>query len=174
MSFCLVGSEMCIRDRYKAIHTLKNGRASGPDGMISEFLKNSAGGVVPFLIRSLNKLFCAGCNPDDWSEAATQPLHTKKATRTYLTSTEARPCCTQAASSVSIHYQYQQKVNSIVRRSIRAKPVSNRSYSTVDHLFTLVVLIQKQLCNHRKLHVAFVDFRKAFDSVIRTDFWNIL
>ena len=37
-------------------------------------------------------------------------------------------------------------------------------YSTVDHLCTLVALIQKQLSSHRKLCVAFIDFRKAFES----------
>ena len=51
---------------------------------------------------------------------------------------------------------------------------SRKRYSTVDHLFTLVALIQKQLCNHRTLYVAFIDFRKAFDSVVRTKLWNIL
>ena len=37
-----------------------------------------------------------------------------------------------------------------------------------------MALIHKQLCNHRKLYVAFTDFRKAFDSVVRTRLWNIL
>ena len=61
--------------------------------------------------------------------------------------------------------------NSIIRESQAA---SRKRYSTVDHLFTLVALIQKQLCNHRKLYFAFIDFRKAFDSVVRTKLWNIL
>ena len=61
--------------------------------------------------------------------------------------------------------------NSIIRES---QAGSRKRYSTVDHLFTLVALIQKQLCNHRKLYVAFIDFRKAFDSVVRTKLWNIL
>ena len=40
--------------------------------------------------------------------------------------------------------------------------------------FTLLALIQKQLLRHRKLYVAFIDFRKAFDTVCRTKLWNIL
>ena len=49
-----------------------------------------------------------------------------------------------------------------------------KNYSTIDHLFTIVAIIQKQLSCHRKLFVAFVDFRKAFDSVVRKNLWKIL
>ena len=49
-----------------------------------------------------------------------------------------------------------------------------KTYSTSDHLFTLLALIQKQLLCHKKLYVAFIDFRKAFDSVIRSKLWAIL
>ena len=40
-------------------------------------------------------------------------------------------------------------------------------YSTVDHIFTLYALVQKYLMKNSKLYVAFVDFIKAFDSVIK-------
>ena len=35
-------------------------------------------------------------------------------------------------------------------------------------------LIQKQMLHHIKLYVAFIDFRKAFDSVIRSELWTVL
>ena len=54
---------------------LKNSEATGPDGIISEFFKNAAGSIVPFLVLYLNKLFASGSYPDEWSEAITQPLH---------------------------------------------------------------------------------------------------
>ena len=46
--------------------------------------------------------------------------------------------------------------------------------STFDHIFTLLALIQKQLLRHRKLYVAFIDFRKAFDTISRTKLWTVL
>ena len=42
-----------------------------------------------------------------------------------------------------------------------------KDYSTVDHMFTLMAMIQKQFALNRKLYVAFVDFDKAFDSISR-------
>ena len=41
-----------------------------------------------------------------------------------------------------------------------------RNYCTTDHIFTLYAIIQSCLCRKgRKLYVAFVDFKKAFDNV---------
>ena len=49
-----------------------------------------------------------------------------------------------------------------------------RGYSTVDHMFTLLALIQKQFSYNRKLYVPFIYFEKAFDSVNRNFLWPIL
>ena len=41
-----------------------------------------------------------------------------------------------------------------------------KNYSTVDHIFVLNAIVQKHLEKRgAKMYVAFVDFRKAFDSV---------
>ena len=37
--------------------------------------------------------------------------------------------------------------------------------STIDHIFTLQVAIEKQLVNKSKLHIAFIDFKKPYDTV---------
>ena len=50
----------------------------------------------------------------------------------------------------------------------------SQTNSAIDHLFTIVATIQKQISYHIKLFVAFVDFRKAFDSVVRKNVWTIL
>lgn len=47
-------------------------------------------------------------------------------------------------------------------------------YSTIDHIFTLFAIIQKQFVNNRKLYVAFIDFEKAFESISRKLLWPVL
>ena len=42
-----------------------------------------------------------------------------------------------------------------------------RTYSTIDHIFTLRCLIDQARVRKRRLHCCFVDFRKAFDTVPR-------
>ena len=49
-----------------------------------------------------------------------------------------------------------------------------KKYSTVDHIFTLSSMVQKQLLNRKKLYVAFIDFRKAYDSINREKLWEVL
>ena len=49
-----------------------------------------------------------------------------------------------------------------------------KDYSTVDHIFTLLAIVQKQLSLNRKLCVAFIDFEKAFDSISRKLLWPFL
>ena len=55
-----------------------------------------------------------------------------------------------------------QKENKIVESQAGFR----KNYSTTDHIFTLYAIAQKYLCRKgHKLYVAFVDFKKAFDSV---------
>ena len=46
--------------------------------------------------------------------------------------------------------------------------------STTDHIFTLFSMIQRHLLRNKKLYVAFIDFRKAFDFISHCKLWPIL
>ena len=48
-----------------------------------------------------------------------------------------------------------------------------KGYSTVDHIFTLTSMIIKKL-NSKRGYVAFVDYKKAFDTVNREALWDVL
>ncbi|MCB4781007.1 MAG: hypothetical protein LGB62_07350 [Sulfurovum sp.] len=49
-----------------------------------------------------------------------------------------------------------------------------KNYSTIDHMFTLLALVQKQFSLNCELYVAFIDFEKAFDPVNRKLLWPVL
>ena len=46
-----------------------------------------------------------------------------------------------------------------------------KGYSTIDHIFTLRCLLDLFKNSNKKLHCAFVDYKKAFDSINRTSLW---
>ena len=49
-----------------------------------------------------------------------------------------------------------------------------KGYSTVDNAFVLHSVIHRHLNKSKKVYAAFIDFRKAFDSVKRETLWNVL
>ena len=159
---------------YAAIRALKNGKAAGPDGIISEFFKNSASIVVPFLVKYLNKLFSLGLYPDAWSEAIIHPLFKKgdpNVPDNYRGISLLNIC-----SKIYSYILNKRLVTWIEENNIidETQAGFRKGHSTVDHIFTLMAIIQKQLSYHKKLYVAFIDFRKAFDSIVRMKLWTVL
>ena len=49
-----------------------------------------------------------------------------------------------------------------------------KDYSTIDPIFTLFSLVQRYLMRHKKLYVAFIDFRKAFNFIQCAKLWSVL
>ena len=51
-----------------------------------------------------------------------------------------------------------------------------KGYSTIDHIFTLITMVKSKLDSRRgdKVYVAFIDEKKAFDTVDRDKLWETL
>jgi hypothetical protein len=157
-----------------ALRKIKNRKAAGPDGIIGEFLKTSCEKVVDFFVTFLNALFDKGIFPDYWCESITFPLYKKGDANN-----------TNNYRGISISDIGSKVFSTIINRRLQEFVEDNnitgehqagfkRGYSTIDHMFTLLALIQKQFSFNRKLYVAFIDFEKAFDSINRNLLWPIL
>jgi hypothetical protein len=157
-----------------AIKVLKLKKASGPDGISGEFYKFAAPCVVLFLTKFFNAVFDSGKFPSSWSESIIHPLHKKGNIHS--------PDNYRGISLLNISSKlYTYILNRRLTLWIEQNGLLNESqagfrkgYSTIDHLFTLYALAQKQLSNHCKLYAAFIDFKKAFDLVNRKQIWIAL
>jgi hypothetical protein len=158
----------------EAIRCLKNNKAAGLDGIPGEIFKISADYVVEFLTKYFNKLFETGTFPEEWTESLIFPLHKKGDVDS--------PDNYRGISLLNISGKLYSHVlnrrltdwaekNNLIHE---AQAGFRRQYSTIDHIFTLLACVQRQLLNHNKLYVAFIDFKKAFDFVDRVRLWNIL
>ena len=49
-----------------------------------------------------------------------------------------------------------------------------KGYATIDHVFTLKTIIDIYLSRKKRLYCAFVDFKKAFDTIWRVGLWSKL
>ena len=157
-----------------AIRKLKNNKTAGPDGIIGEMLKYAGELVIQFLIKFFNKLFDEGIFPDNWCESIILPLF-KKGPPNDPNNYRGISLCDISSKL------YSSIVNSRLQEWIEQNDVIGecqagfrKNYSTIDHIFTLMAMIQKQFSLNRKLYVAFIDFEKAFDSISRKLLWPIL
>jgi hypothetical protein len=157
-----------------AFRKLKNRKAAGPDGIISEILKNSSEKVVDFFLKLFNTLFDCGEFPQNWTESIILPLFKKGNVNN---PNNYRGICLSNIScklfSVIINNRLQEWVE---ENNLTGEQQAGfkKGYSTVDHMFTLLAFVQKQFSLNRKLYVAFIDFEKAFDSINRNILWPIL
>ena len=132
---------------YTAVRALKNGKAAGPDGIIGEFFKHSATFVVPFLVVVFlnTRLFTTDSYPQAWSEAMIHPLLKKGDAN--------NPDNYRGISLLNICSKlYSHILNNRLNKWIEENEIVDecqtgfrKNYSTIDHLFTIAAIVQKQL-----------------------------
>ena len=121
-----------------------------------------------------NKLFNTGTFPSEWSESVILPIYKKGDFNS--------PNNYRGISLLNVGGKlYSYILNKRLTQWIEDNKMLNEAqagfrqgYSTIDHVFTLLALVQKQLLSHGKLYVCFIDFKKAFDLVDRNTLWLIL
>jgi len=152
----------------KSIKKLKRGKSGGLDGVVPEMIKDAGDGIVVFLTALFNEVFRSGEYPEVWSKAIIVPIHKKGDTNAAdnyrgisLLSTLGK-CYTSILNSRLYSWL---ETNSKIHES---QAGFRRGYTTSDHVFTLYSVTHKYLSKRgHKLYVAFIDLRKAFDSVSR-------
>ena len=170
----ILDQDITLQEVLFAISALKDNKAAGPDGFSGEFYKFAAPELTLFLTSFFNRLFQTGSFPFEWSEAIIQPIH-KKGDRN----------CPDNYRGISLLSVCSKLYSYILNRRLtkwveehklldEAQAGFSKNYSTVDHIFTLLSLIQKQFCRDGKVYCAFIDFKKAFDLVDRCCLWAIL
>ena len=167
-------ADISVSEVEDAIKAVKNGKASGIDGLSGEFYKYSSPCVTLFLTKLFNKLFDSGTYPTNWCEAVMQPIHKKgdvNSPDNYRGISLLNSCSKLYSFILNRRLTIWVEDNQLLHE---AQAGFRKDYSTIDHIFSLLSLVQKQLLNHSKLYVAFIDFRKAFDYVNRNHLWFVL
>ena len=165
-------TEQEIKD---SIARLKTGKASGLDKISAEMLKSGGTLIITFLIRLFNEIFSTGHYPQEWAKSIIIPIYkkgNKKLTDNYrgISFTSVLSKCYVSIINKRI-YNWLEKSNKITESQAGFR----RHYSTTDHIYTLFTIIQEHLSKRkRKLYVAFVDLRKAFDMVAHNKLLDII
>ena len=156
--------------RY-AINTLKRGKSPGFDGLISDFFIDAKDFIAPFLLKMYNVIFESAIYPESCAKGLIVPIH-KKGDKgdpnnyrgITLISTFAKIFLLVLRNRLNLWCEENTIFNDF-QFGLR------NQRSTSDCIFILHSLIQKVLKQNSKMYCAFVDYEKAFDTVVRDALW---
>ena len=182
--FCASGADSCddpsfeeldIAITFEEIETvikaLKRSKSSGLDGLLNEYFMESYDIIGGHLVDLFNAILNSGHFPDSWSVGILVPLHKKgdfQDPNNYRGITLVS-CLAKIFTGV---------LNSRMSKWVENNDVISDSQfgfrsgrSTVDAIFVLNAVVQKILNEKGRLYCAFIDLKKAFDSIYLNGLW---
>lgn len=166
-TFNLLDTIIKDKEILNSISKLKNNKASGLDTIRNEMLKIGASTFLPCLKKLFNLIFSSGFYPSSWAMGYISPI--------FKTGDNSKPDNYRGITITSnIGKLFNMVLNNRLDTFLEENQVITnvqigftKNARTSDHMFVLKSLIDKYTnMKGGKLYTCFVDFQKAFDSVI--------
>jgi len=155
-----------VEEVVKCINGLPNGKSGGLDGYTYEIIKASVASMGHCLTCMYNKILKCGVFPEEWGKGMLTMIHKKGSTedpKNYRGISLLPVLCkvfTKLLNNRLVEYAEAENMQAEEQAAYR------KGYSTVDQIYVLQSLVQKQLCKKGgRYYVIFIDFAAAFDSV---------
>ena len=149
------------------IRKLKNGKASGCDGINNEIIKSASKILVPILCDIFNQLLKLEHYPIQWATGLIVPLH-KSGVRD--DPNNFRGITINSCLSKIYTFLLNERLTLFCEENkiIEYNQVGFRKgFRTADQVFTLKTIIDESFSRGEKLYACFIDFKKAYDTVWR-------
>ena len=151
-----------------ALRKSKNNNAAGLDGLPVEFYKYSGVVLDNLLVALFNWIFENGHYPDEWCEGTINPIHKKD--DIMILENYRKITIIPALGKI---FETVQNNRTIYAKNILGMedPFQNgfkHDAGATDNAFLLNGLIDIGSARKRPLYVCYIDFKSAFDKVIRT------
>ncbi|MEW8548127.1 MAG: reverse transcriptase family protein, partial [Candidatus Thiodiazotropha sp.] len=159
----------------QAIKSLKNNKACADDLIRNEFIKASESIFMPIYVRLFNIVLDTGCVPEIWTKGFIVPIFKNKGSKENPDNYRGitiLSCMGKLFTSI-----LNARINDFLESyGILGEEQAGfrKTYGTNDHLFNLKCLIDLFLFKKKRLFCAFIDYKKAFDSVDRAALWHKL
>ncbi|MEW8547527.1 MAG: reverse transcriptase family protein, partial [Candidatus Thiodiazotropha sp.] len=153
------------------IKSLKHGKACGADNLLNEYFLEAGDILLSHLTELFNLLLDTGCFPESWADGIIIPLFKKgnvDDVSNYRGITLVS-CLSKLFTAVLNH-----RIMAWCDKNSKISDAQfgfRKGFSTVDAIFTLHSLIENMINSNKRLYCAFVDMKKAFDSVYRNALW---
>ena len=156
----------------KVIDKLKNGKAAGVDTIPNEALKNSTPEFVSALVKLFNNIKKEGKAPEAWKEGRLVLIH-KKGSLTDMGN--YRPLTVLASMSGLFSRVLNKRLTEVVEDKGILGEVQQgfrKNRRGADNTFVLNTIIMKGTATKKRPHLAYLDIKKAYDSVSRLELWT--
>lgn len=175
MANVMLNSEFTLEELGLVVRKMKQGKAAGADGIINEFIKSTFEKLKNVYCKLFNLILKVGVVPEVWTIGFIVPLYKNKGSK-------GDPDNYRGITLMSCMGKFfTSALNNRLTNYIEAfgvlednQSAFRKENSTTDHIFTLHQLIELYLHKKKRVYAAFIDYRKAFDSVNRVALWQKL
>jgi hypothetical protein len=158
-----------------ALRALKNGKSCGADNVLNEYLKYGGDNLICVLTKLFNLVLESGLIPEAWAVGIIIPIYKGKGDignpdnhRGITLLSCVGKLFTGLLNQRLTDYLDDLGILELNQAGFR------KGHGTTDHIFTLKCLMDMFLSKNKRMYCAFVDYRKAFDTVDRTALWHKL
>ena len=170
----ILNSKITAEEIFLRVKELKNGKACGTDDILNEFIKSTFNEMKLVYVDLFNRILNTGQIPESWTIGMIMPIYKNKGDKADFDNYRGitiLSCLGKLFTSVINDRldRYANEVNLINENQTGFR----KNYSTLDHIFLLHNIIDIFINkNEQKLYCAFVDYKKAFDTVWRSALWH--
>ena len=164
-------TDISTEEVHLAIDRMKDGKASGADGLCAELFKNLDAITLRTLTKLFNKVFQLAAS---WAQVLIIPIYKS-----------GEPDCANNYRGITLLPVIAKLFSAVLENRIQIWATKERiipiyqfgfrkGHRTSDPVFVLNSLLEKTKWKHKRLFCCFIDFQKAFDSVSHGLLWKKL
>ena len=157
----------------EAVNKLKGGKAAGVCNVSAEMLKGGGEAMIHGLHAVLSAVWQSGTIPPDWKRGLVVPIWKGKGCRQDCNNYRGITLLS-VPGKVLAHLLLMRIRSQLLKYQRPEQSGFTPGKSTTDRILALRVLVERRLEFQQGLLAAYVDLRKAFDSVHRETLWDIL
>ncbi|KAI4889447.1 hypothetical protein NFI96_002246 [Prochilodus magdalenae] len=148
------------------ISKLKPKKASGPDGILPEMIRNTSRKFQSAILKLFNMILSVGYFPDIWSKGLITPIF--KSGDKFDPNNYRGICVNSNLGKLLCSIINSRLLDFLMKHSVLSRSQIGfvPNHRTSDHIYTLHALIDLHVNQKKnKIFACFIDFKKAFDTI---------